>query len=62
MAGDEKVVPKPLFYLEFLWRLRYETKRRVQRLIITFYQYITDMLFYKRLKNIKIKLINKKNF
>ena len=62
VAGDEKVVPKSLFYLEFLWRLRYETFRRLKRLIITFYQYLTDMLFYKKLQNIKIKFINKKNF
>ena len=62
VAGDEKVVPKSLFYLEFLWRLRYETFRRLKRLIITFYQYLTDMLFYKKLQNIKIKFINKKKF
>ena len=62
VAGDEKVVPKSLFYLEFLWRLRYETFRRLKRLIITFYQYLTDMLFYKKLQNIKIKFIKKKIF
>ena len=62
VAGDEKVVPKPLFYLEFLWRLIYETFKRLKRLIITFYQYLTDMLFYKKLQNIKVKFINKKNF
>ena len=59
VAGDEKVVPKSLFYLEFLWRLRYETIRRTRRLFVTFYQYITDMFFYKKLNNIKIELIDR---
>ena len=58
VSGDEKEVPKQLFYLEFLWRLRYETFRRIKRLIITFYQYITDLFIYKKLENIKVKLIN----
>lgn len=58
VSGDEKEVPKQLFYFEFLWRLRYETFRRLKRLIVTFYQYITDLFIYKKLENIKIKLIN----
>ncbi len=58
VSGDEKEVPKKLFYLEFLWRLRYETLRRLKRLIITFYQYITDALFFRKTNKIKINFIN----
>ena len=61
MAGDEKEVPKIFYYLEFLWRLRYETVRRFQRLLTTFYQYVTDIIIYKKIKNINIKIIEKKN-
>ena len=57
VSGDEKEVPKQLFYFEFLWRLRYETMRRLKRLFITFYQYVSDILFYKKLENIKIRII-----
>jgi glycosyltransferase involved in cell wall biosynthesis len=59
VAGDEKEVPKSLFYFEFLWRLRYETFRRLKRLLITFYQYISDIFVFNRLKNIQIKIIDK---
>ncbi len=58
VSGDEKEVPKYLFYFEFLWRLRYETLRRVKRLLITFYQYTVDIIFSKKINNTKIKLIN----
>ena len=58
ISGDEKEVPKSLYYLEFLWRLRYETIRRSKRLFITFYQYFTDILIFKKLQNIKINFIN----
>ncbi len=58
ISGDEKPVPNFLFYLEFLWRLRYETFRRLNRLIKTFYFYVSDALFIKKLENIKIKIIN----
>lgn len=57
VSGDEKVVPRLLYYFEFLWRLRYETIRRFNRLFITFYQYISDILIGKKLKDITIKLI-----
>ena len=58
VSGDEKEVPKQLFYFEFLWRLRYETIRRLKRLFVTFYQYLSDLLIYKKLENIKVKFIN----
>ena len=49
VSGDEKVVPKYLINFEFFWRLRYETKRRLLRLLSTFSQYIFDY-FYKKQK------------
>lgn len=61
-SGDEKEVPRSLFYLEFLWRLRFETLRRIKRLIITFYQFLTDLLINKKMMDIKSNLINKNNF
>jgi UDP-N-acetyl-D-mannosaminuronic acid transferase (WecB/TagA/CpsF family) len=53
-SGDEKPVPDILnkFNLEFLWRLRTDTKRRVLRLIYTFSLYFYGELTfrYKRIK------------
>lgn len=59
VAGDEKEVPKSLLYFEFLWRLRYETFRRIKRLLITFYQYMSDIFIFNRLKNIEINIIDR---
>ncbi len=56
-SGDEKVVPKDLVNFEFFWRLRYETKRRILRLLTTFSQYIWDFFITKKTKEIKIKYI-----
>ena len=53
-AGDEKVVPNFLYSLEFLWRLRYETKRRVSRLFTSFIYYIIGRFFNNKLNNLKI--------
>jgi len=53
-SGDEKEVPKYLARLEFLWRLRYETRRRIFRLIISFIYYIKGKYLNKTLKNLKI--------
>ena len=58
ISGDEKPVPNFLFYLEFIWRLRYETLRRLSRLFRTFYLYILDILITGKLRNIKIKILN----
>ena len=58
VSGDEKPVPDYLINFEFIWRLRYETKRRLTRLISTFYRYVYDILIIRRLKEIRINLIN----
>ena len=57
-SGDEQEVPKFLIYFEFLWRLRYETFRRLKRLIVTFYVYMYDIIFKKNIRYIKIKILN----
>jgi glycosyltransferase involved in cell wall biosynthesis len=53
-SGDEKTVPLILdrFNLEFLWRLRTDTNRRIIRLIYSFCSYIYGELTfrYKRIK------------
>ena len=48
-AGDEKEVPKifDFFGLEWLWRLRYETKRRLKRLLISA-SYMSKYILYGR--------------
>ena len=57
-SGDEKMIPK--FFdergLEFLWRLRTDTKRRIFRLIYTiFYYFLGEMTFL--FKKIRRKII-----
>jgi UDP-N-acetyl-D-mannosaminuronic acid transferase (WecB/TagA/CpsF family) len=56
-SGEEKVVPEYISYLEFLWRLRYETFRRVKRLLTTFCYYCYGSIFTKKLKELKIEYI-----
>ena len=56
LCGDEPPVPKFIYFfnLEFLWRLRFDTKRRLKRLLETFWYYI--IAEYKgKFKKIKIK-------
>jgi len=54
-SGEESPVPKSISYLEFLWRLRYETLRRIQRLLITFCYFFVGYLTNK-FNNLKIKI------
>jgi len=49
-SGEEMPVPVFINYLEFLWRLRYETLRRIIRLIDTFKYYIYGKLLTHKLK------------
>jgi glycosyltransferase involved in cell wall biosynthesis len=58
LSGDEKIVPKFLesLGLEFIWRLRIETRRRLIRLFQTAIYFINGYLNNK-LKNIKIEKI-----
>ena len=56
-AGDEKEVPQIFDFLglEWLWRLRYETKRRLKRLITSAYYMVKYLLFGKYLKKIFVE-------
>ena len=56
LCGDEPPVPSPIYFLnlEFLWRLRFDTKRRLKRLLETFWYYIIAE-FKGKFDNIRIK-------
>jgi N-acetylglucosaminyldiphosphoundecaprenol N-acetyl-beta-D-mannosaminyltransferase len=58
-AGDENVVPKFFDYLglEWLWRLRYETTRRLKRLILSATYMLKYLLFGRYLKKILVKFL-----
>ena len=57
-SGIEKKVPKYLYQYEFIWRLRYETKRRLSRLILTLLNYSRGKYFQGKLQNINIKIFS----
>ena len=57
-SGEEKQVPNSISYFEFMWRLRYDTIRRLNRLLRTFYYFLKGYFFTKKLKNLKINLIS----
>ena len=56
-AGDEREVPRLFDYLglEWLWRLRYETKRRIKRLLLSAFYMIKYLLYGKYFKKITVK-------
>jgi glycosyltransferase involved in cell wall biosynthesis len=56
-SGIEKPVPNLLYQLEFLWRLKYEPRRRLIRLLNTFIHYLIGKFIYKSFKDLKIKVI-----
>jgi glycosyltransferase involved in cell wall biosynthesis len=53
-CGDEKEVPSIFYSFEFLWRLKYETKRRFVRLISSLFNYFYGRYINKSLSNLKI--------
>jgi glycosyltransferase involved in cell wall biosynthesis len=53
-SGDEKEVPKFMYPFEFLWRLRYETRRRILRLVTSFIYYVIGRSLNNKLNNLKI--------
>jgi hypothetical protein len=53
-CGDEKEVPNIFYNFEFLWRLKYETKRRVVRLIYSLFNYFLGKYINKSLSDLKI--------
>tara|TARA_B110000027_G_scaffold104378_1_gene110662 strand:+ start:409 stop:1866 length:1458 start_codon:yes stop_codon:yes gene_type:complete len=58
LSGLEKAVPGIIYPFEFIWRLRYETLRRSQRLITTFLSFLRGKYIDKKLTNLSIKIIN----
>jgi hypothetical protein len=60
-AGIEKIVPQIIekLNLEFLWRLRTDTLRRLKRLVISASYYILGEITFK-FKNLNIKIIDEK--
>jgi glycosyltransferase involved in cell wall biosynthesis len=62
ISGSEKPVPKNLeniFFAETLWRLQFETKRRVARLLISIYYYFIGEI-RGTFKNIEFENLNEK--
>ena len=57
VSGLEKEVPKYLTKYEYIWRLRYDTKRRIIRLISTFYNYLLGKYILKIYVNKSYKII-----
>lgn len=56
-SGEEIEVPKYLSKLEFLWRLRFDTLRRLKRLINTYLYYLIAKFFTKKFRNKSAKII-----
>jgi glycosyltransferase involved in cell wall biosynthesis len=53
-SGLEKEVPKKYINFEFIWRLRYETLRRINRLILTFAYVFVDFLTFRKISKLNI--------
>lgn len=61
-SGDEKTLPNifnKIFFAEALWRLQYEPKRRIKRLIETLIYYLKGELFSKYTK-LKAEIVHEK--
>ena len=61
-SGDEKTLPDKylnLFFAEALWRLQFEPRRRIKRLIETFVYYFKGELVGKY-KKLKFTVLNEK--
>ena len=56
-SGIEKKVPKIFTNFEFIWRLRYDTTRRLKRLFLTFIYFIYGYYISKKLRNLSIKIV-----
>ena len=57
VSGEEEQVPNWLINFEFLWRLRYETRRRLIRLIKSFFYYIYGKFITRKINNLKLYII-----
>jgi UDP-N-acetyl-D-mannosaminuronic acid transferase (WecB/TagA/CpsF family) len=57
VSGLEKEVPTYFTKYEYIWRLRYDTKRRAIRLIVTFFNYLLGKYILKTYVNKTYKII-----
>ena len=57
LSGIEQPVPKILSNFEFLWRLRYETRRRITRLLQTLYYFTYGLIVTKKINKLNVKII-----
>ena len=55
-SGEEKEVPEYFKNFEFAWRLRYEPRRRLIRLISSFIHYIKGVFIKNDLDNVQVKI------
>lgn len=55
-SGEEKEVPPFLSNFEFVWRLQYETLRRIKRLFSTAYNVLTDYLWSRKIAKLNVKI------
>jgi UDP-N-acetyl-D-mannosaminuronic acid transferase (WecB/TagA/CpsF family) len=55
-SGVEPMVPKKLTNFEFLWRLQFETRRRLIRLLKTFFYILIDFIIYKKIIKLKFDI------
>jgi glycosyltransferase involved in cell wall biosynthesis len=55
-SGQEKEVPYYLSNFEFIWRLQYETTRRIKRLLGTFFNVTIDYLWVKKIANLNVEI------
>ena len=53
-SGQEKTVPRYLENFEFLWRLRTEPVRRINRLFVSLYYFLKGKYFQKKLDYLNI--------
>ena len=59
ISGYEKAVPEQIYMFEFIWRLRYETLRRLKRLIVTFFYYYRALYYTRKFNNLSYQIITK---
>jgi UDP-N-acetyl-D-mannosaminuronic acid transferase (WecB/TagA/CpsF family) len=55
-SGEEKEVPQLLNKFEFIWRLQYETWRRINRLLVTLCNVILDYSWSQKIKRLNVEV------
>ena len=55
-SGEEKEVPELLNNFEFIWRLQYETWRRINRLLVTLCNVVLDYLWSQKIRRLNVEV------